>query len=189
MIRRALWWCSVGAVVLTAGCSGAHTAGTVPPVTYPAEIVPSVLGGYDITEQRSEAAAFATGGKDSLIQGGKLFSIRHGATVEGALQVTLFRDEVNAQDPHVQEGIRDDLGAGGRGFQTLHLGLVRLQALNNGDQNIYLWFPPEHNVMELFVLRSKFTDGGSFVRSVVAYQLGLDLGDQTVGVHSPGAGA
>jgi hypothetical protein len=33
--------------------------------------------------------------------------------------------------------------------------------------------------MELFVLRSEFTEGESFVRSVVAYQLGIDLGATT----------
>lgn len=170
------------AAALTAtGCSGGHTSGVVPPVSYPALIAPTTLGNYDFKEQTAEAKAFSAGGKDSLIQSGRLYSIRQGATVEGALQVTLFRSDVNAQDSHVQSGIEDGLGAGGRGFQTVHLGLVKLQALDTGDENLYLWFPPEHDVMELFVLRSKFTDGGSLVRSVIAYQLGLTLDQGTVG--------
>jgi hypothetical protein len=172
-LRRTLSVLTAGLVA--SGCAGGHTSGTVPPVTYPASITPAVVNGYDVTEQPEQTKAFQSGGKDSLIQSGKLFSIRKGATVEGALQVTLFRDDVNAQDPKVQSGIEKGLGAGGRGFQTLHLGLVRLQALSTGETNLYLWFPPEHNVMELFVLRSKFTEGEALVRTVVAHQLGLDL--------------
>lgn len=174
MNRRLAAFLPVAALVAS-GCSGGHTSGDIPPVSYPARIAPVLVNGYDVIEQPDQAKGFAAGGKDSLIQSGKLFSIRHGSTVEGALQVTLFHDDINAQDPHVQDGIEKGLGAGGRGFQTLHLGLVALKALNTGNENLYLWFPPGHDVMELFVLRSKFTEGESLVRSVVAYQLGLDL--------------
>ncbi|HVV75736.1 MAG TPA: hypothetical protein VHC43_06830 [Mycobacteriales bacterium] len=169
------------AALTLAACSGGHTHGDIPPVSYPAQIAPAVVNGYDVTEQPDQAKGFSAGGKASLIQSGKLFSIRQGTTVEGALQVTLFHTDVNAQDPSVQAGIEKGLGAGGRGFQTLHFGLVRLEALNTGDENLYLWFPAEHDVMELFVLRSKFTDGEALVRSVIAYQLGLDPTAQPAG--------
>lgn len=183
-MRRMATVAALALLVSVTGCSGGQTSGEVPPVSYPAKIVPSVVNGYDVTAQSDEAKGFSAGGKDSLIQSGKLYSIRKGATVEGALQVTLFHDDINAQDPNVQKGIRDGLNPGGRGFQTLHLGLVRLQALNAGAQNLYLWFPPEHDVMELFVLRSEFTEGEAFVKAVIAYQLGLDLGVATAGETS-----
>jgi hypothetical protein len=156
------------------GCALGGTHGQRPAQSLPAQVVPAMLTGYQIVAQPSLAARFSRPKAQSLVTKGEVYVIRNGATVEGSVQVTLFRSGVNSQDPAVQKDIESGLGAGGRGFQTVHFGLVRILVTQNGEQQLYLWFPPEHNVMELFVMRTGFADAGRLVRTIIASQLGLD---------------
>jgi len=167
------------AVVALTGC--AHSEQATPPLTYPLQLVPADTPGYEFTKQASLEKKFAVKANGSIITGGRLYTIRSGASVEGSFQTTLFAKGVSNQDPGVQKGILNGLGGGGRGFTTVHLGLAKLLTAPNEDEIYYVWFPPQHNVMELFVLRAGFTGGGQLVRSLVGAQLGI-----TVPPPSPG---
>ena len=163
----------VTALALCAGC--ANSTQSTPPLTLPPPLVPAQLTGFELTPQPALDARFAAHTTDSIITSGKLFTIRSGAAVEGSFQTTVFAKGVSNQDPGVQKGILSALGGGGRGFTTVHLGLTRLLTAPSGDEVLYVWFPPQHNVMELFVMRSGFSGAGQLVRSLVADQLGYPV--------------
>ena len=45
--------------------------------------------------------------------------------------------------------------------------------LRTAEQQVWAWFPPERNAMELFVMRKNFDDAERVVRDVIAYQRNL----------------
>ena len=159
---------------VSCGCALGGTHGKQPAQSLPQQVMPAVLSGYQVVPQPSLDAKLSRPVANGLITKGEVYVIRSGATVEGSVQVTLFRRGVNGQDPKVQAEIEKGLDSSGRGFQIIHFGLIRLLVADLGEQQIYLWFPPEHNVMELFVMRKGFADAGVLVRRIVVNQLGLD---------------
>jgi hypothetical protein len=182
-MKRARVLAIAGTVVaLTAGCALGGTRGNQPAQSMPEQVMPAALTGYQIVAQPTLAARLSRPIAERLITKGEVYIVRSGATVEGSVEVTLFRRGVNGQDLSVQAGIEKGLGVGGGGFQTLHFGLVRLLVAQIGEQQIYLWFPAEHNVMELFVMRKGFAGAGALVRTIVADQLSLDPA-KTVGAN------
>lgn len=162
---------AVAALLLAVGCTQSK-AGSDVPSALPSPLIVGSPAGYTFEPQKTIDAKFAVKTSDSLISEGRLFTIRKGSTLQGSLQVTVFKKDVDGQDPKVQDGILKGLGAGGRGFQVVHYGLTKLYATNTGETVLYVWFPANLNVMQLFVLRSGFADAGKVVRQVVADQLG-----------------
>jgi hypothetical protein len=163
---------AVMAGLLAAGCSLGSTKGVVPAESLPPSVMPTIPG-YQVIEQTNLAKQFTEAGSQSLVQGGVVYVVRNGATVDGSVQVSLFKKGINSQDSSVQQGIEKNLDSAGGGFSTQHLGFVHLLEAEIGQTDVYLWFPPEHNVMELFVMRSGFAEAGQIVRLVIDHQLGL----------------
>lgn len=170
--RLAALTVTITAAVVLAGCGGS-TNGHSPSQTLPPTVVPATLTGYQITQQPSLSRQLASRRSQSLVTSGDVYVIRSGATVDGSLQVSLFKSGVNGQDPSVERDIGQSLDSGGQGFQVEHVGIAKVLVAQTGDVLLYLWFPPEHNVMEVFVMRTGFADAGRLVHAIVDYQLGI----------------
>ena len=143
---------------------------------YPARIVPAQVMEYTVTPQPTLQALFARPGGKAAVSGGRVFTFRDSLTVEGSLQVSAFAADIDSQDPAEQAQIEQQIGTGA--FRTVLFGTVRLREGFTSDLHFYLWFPPEHSVMELFVFRTQAVDVESVVRHVIAYQRGLTLPDR-----------
>ena len=161
------------ALCTVAGCALGNTTGAAPPLTMPAAPPADLVANVTIQADPKYDSHFSKLRPSSLITAGRLLVIRSGPVIEGSLEVTLFKKGVNSQDPSVQEGIQRGLDVGARGFTVLHYGLVTLLSASVGQTQLYLWFPPDHNVMELFVMRQGFAQAGLLVRSVINNQLGF----------------
>lgn len=160
-------------MLTVASCSLGNTSGKTPPRTLPADPPANLVANVSIQSDPEYNAHFSKLRPSSLITDGRLFVVRSGPVIEGSLEVTLFKKGVNSQDPSVQSGIEKGLDVGARGFTVLHFGLVTLLSASVGETQMYLWFPPDHNVMELFVMRQGFAQSGLLVRSIISNQLGF----------------
>lgn len=161
------------ALSTAAGCSLGSTSGAAPPQTLPSAPPANLVANVNIQSDPKYDSHFSKLRPASLVTGGRLFVVRSGPVIQGSVQITLFKKGVNSQDPSVQRGIEDGLNVGARGFTNLHFGLVKLLSATVGETQMYLWFPPNHNAMELFVMRQGFAQSGLLVRSVITNQLGL----------------
>lgn len=142
------------------------------PVELP-EILPETALGYEFIREERLEASFAEPGDLALVSGGRVFTIRKGTVVAGSFQVAVLREDVDGRDRGVQAQIESTLQTGG--FTTRRFGTVRLRTLRKAEQVLYVWFPPDRNVIELFVLRADVADGEQLVREVVRQQLELPL--------------
>lgn len=161
------------AMLTAASCSLGATSGAAPPLTLPPSPPVNLVANVSIQGEPKYDSHFSKLRPSSLITAGKLFVVRSGPVIEGSVEITLFKKGVNSQDPSVQQGIEKGLDVGARGFTVLHFGLVTLLSASVGQTQLYLWFPPDHNVMELFVMRQGFDQAGLLVRSIVNNQLGF----------------
>lgn len=160
-------------VFLFGGCaSQAGFAGASAPATYPERVAPEPpadLLGFSFVREAEAEAQFGQRPED-LVTEGRLLTIRDANLIQGSLQVAIFRSELDARDRDVQRRVEEAIGGS---FATEMFGTVRLRVRRAVEQDYYLWFPPERNVMELFVMQRGFVGRDVLVRAVIAYQRGL----------------
>ena len=106
-----------------------------------------------------------------MVQSGRVYTVRAGDVIQGSVQVALFKDAFDLRDEGLRRDVEDGLDAGV--VATQHIGIVRLRSLTLPEQQIFVWFPPGHNVMELFVMRKTFRDAQQVVNSIIQHQRGL----------------
>jgi hypothetical protein len=137
------------------------------------EILPTDALGYAFEREARLEGSYREPGEATLATGGRVFTIRKGTVVAGSFQVAVLRPDVDGRDRDVQEQIERTLQTGG--FETNHYGPIRLRTLRKAEQVLWVWFPPDRNVMELFVLRADVADGPQLVREAIRQQLRLPL--------------
>jgi hypothetical protein len=163
------------ALVSTTSCGARQGGldGASTPVRFPERIVPSDgLLGYELVREPTAEASYHTKSETKLlVTDGRVFTIRRGSFIEGALQVSLFRPDVDAQDPAIQREVEHSIAPS---FSTYRFGTIKLRMHESPQQRIFLRFPPDSNTMEVFIMRKQFADGLRVVRAAMAYQRGLD---------------
>ena len=156
------------------GCSQqAGLEGASAPVSFPSRIVPEApetLLGYQFRREPSAESAYTRVGDAALVSEGRVWTVRSGEVVEGSLQVALLRKDLDGRDPTVQEKVEQGLGGA---FRDEQVGFVTLRTRDLPEQRLYLWFPPDRNVMVLMVFRKQFPDGPRLARGVLAHIRGL----------------
>lgn len=159
------------AVLLLASCASPTKAST--PSSYPEPLMPSrVLDRFDIERRAELESQFAKPGRTGLVREGQVFIIRDGDTIQGSIQVSVLKEDVDIRDRSVQRGIEADLGLSSA-FRSYRLGTVRLRVLQGAEEQVFLWFPPERNVIELFLMRRQFDDAADAVRAIIEHQRGV----------------
>src|SRR5581483_5521590 len=177
--RRLRWRRRVAAaaattvVALVLGACGG-TARVTAPSTYPSPLMPAAIGPYGVTREQKVESEFTRPGRRALVSGGQVYTVRDADAIQGSVEVAVFKPGVDAQREHVQEGIERGLGTSA-GFRIVHYGITEVRVLQTPEQQVFLWFPPERNAMELFIMRNKFTDAEKVVQAIIAHQRGLDL--------------
>lgn len=160
--------------MLMSGCAQqAGLEGASAPVSYPDRIAPEApdtLLGYKFQRELEAESAYTNVGNRALVSDGRVWTVRKGEVVEGSLQVSLLRKDLDGRDASVQAQVEKGLGGA---FQDEQIGYVTLRTRNLPEQRLYLWFPPERNVMVLMVFRKKFADGPRVARAVLGYVRGI----------------
>ena len=169
--RRVRAVATAGALVAASSCAGGPSHAPAESLRLPARIVPASIDNLTFTSEPDLESKYAEAGDDAMVSGGKVFAIRGADSIEGTLQVAVFKPHVDLRERRLQEEIESGLGAA-RGV-TRHLGLARVRVLTLPEQQLYLWFPGDRNVMELFVLRKTYKRADALVEQVIAHQRGL----------------
>jgi transglutaminase-like putative cysteine protease len=160
--------------VLLGGC-GSDRADATAPARYPEPLVPASLGGLEFRREAPVEANYGRPGRAALVSEGKVFSIREDGVAQGSVQVSLLKSDYDNRDEELQAAV--ERGLGGQ-FTTERYGLIRLRRAEFPEQLVYVRFPPERNVIQIFTLRRTFKKGPALVRALTAYQLGWPLREE-----------
>jgi hypothetical protein len=172
--RRAVAVAAAGAMAVSSSCAQAPHEAAATTVRFPTPLMPARVGAYELRLEPKLAKNYDTvkNKADVMVQEGRVFTIRSGEVIQGSVQVALFKPDANLiRDKGLRRDVEDGLQAGTS--VTHHLGLIQVRDLTLPEQHMYLWFPPDHNVMELFVMRKTFRDAQQVVDSIIEYQRGL----------------
>ncbi len=165
----------VAAATILGGCAQqGGFDGAKKPAAYPDPLLPEpplTLRGLEFHRANLAEKEFLGAGDRALVTEGRVFTIRDGDTIQGSVQVSLLLPELDGRDPKVQQRIEAALGGT---FVDDRLGPARVRRRRLPEQDLYLWFPPGHNAMEVVVVRRGFSGGRELVRAVVVHQLGFD---------------
>jgi hypothetical protein len=159
---------ALAALVMIGGCvPGPKMAEE--PIRFPDPLLPAQVLGFPIERQVAVESQYAKPGDAGLVREGRVFTIRKAASIQGSVQVSLLKPDVDGRDPDVQSSVERGLGSS-EGFRTIHVGTVRLRAIELAEQRVYAWFPPELNVMELFIMRRGFEEAEQVVLAIIEFQ-------------------
>jgi transglutaminase-like putative cysteine protease len=154
--------------MLLPGCGRAASAPA--PATYPQPLMPATIGGYRIERQADIEGSCASNQKALLISECRMYTLRDQAdAVQASIQIAVFKSDIDNAKAAVQAGIEGDLGSR-EAFRTHRYGPVRVRSFQAAEQQFFLWFPPEHNLMQLFSFRKAFGDAEPVVRAVIRHQ-------------------
>jgi hypothetical protein len=143
-------------------------------------LVPPSVGPLLMQRQAAVEKAFRGAGADALVTAGHVYTIHNGDVIEGSVQVSLLRPDVERDSSELLSGLRQSLGGGN--FSEMHeriplfdgscacAGQYREVRVRDEDlrfhqrvwvsvlpdQRIYLWFPPQPRTVEVVVLRGQF---------------------------------
>ena len=162
-------------LLLTLGLGGCAQQGgfdgAEAPVAYPERIAPEQLLGLTFVREEEAEVEYEEVEGRPLVTDGRVYTIRDDLGVQGSLQVARLLPELDGSDPEVQAKISEALGGA---FVPHRIGTIKLQRRVFPEQFLYLWFPPERNVMVVFAVRSKYERADELVTATIAYQRGLD---------------
>jgi len=143
-------------------------------------LVPPAVGPLALLRQTSVESAYRTAGAQSLLTAGHVYTIHNGDVIEGSVQVSLLRPDLDRSSSDLVDGLRQRLGGGNFVAMTERVplddgscacpGLFTEVAVKDeplrfhqriwvsvlADQRIYFWFPPAASTLEIVVLRSEF---------------------------------
>ncbi len=143
-------------------------------------LVPHSIGALVLLRETSVESAFRNAGPDALVTGGHVYTVHNGDVIEGSVQVSTLRSDLDRSSGDLVNGLRDRLAGGS--FAEMHERVFlddgtcacpgqyttvpvkdeasrfhqRIWVSVLPDQRIYFWFPPQAHTLEVVVMRAQF---------------------------------
>jgi hypothetical protein len=192
MLRRRSTAAGIVAMLLLVTAGGCAPGTRLPAAgvrKLPTDLVPGSIGAFTFKRETAAEHLYAVAGPEAEVSSGLVYSIHHGEATDGAIQVALFKPDINVDDLNdesnqgfcaenpldcqghqVLKGIQQNLGSGH--FHRLYYQHQRAYAMSLSDQTIYLWFPPRTNTMVMLILIGQATAqiGDALFNAVLDYQ-------------------
>jgi hypothetical protein len=159
----------VASSALAGGCGGKSSADAEPPLKVPAAIVPAALsGGIELHENTDDETlkAFANGGKLSLVADARLWELRQGTRLVGALQVATFVRRVDLTKADARKSMLRQVLPGD--LNQLNIDEVPVWAVESNDKVVYMWFAS--HMFEVLQLKGSQLQPESILREVVGHE-------------------
>ncbi len=168
-------------------------------------LVPEKLGDFSFKYEPGPSQQYRTAGADALVSNGKVFSIHQADATDGALEMAVFKPDVDVTDINDESlirhcfespeecpghevvlGLEKNLGSGH--FQRMYYHDQRAYRVELADQRIYLWFPPNTESMMMLILLGQFnaSGGDAMFHALLDYQHGRPVGAIPVPSITPG---
>jgi hypothetical protein len=159
---------------LAAGCGDDPEVQSVaPPPTVPDAVVPGALPDnialYENTDEET-LEAFAAGGSSSLVADGRLWELRQGARLVGALQVSTVMTRVDLADRGQRTSMLRQVLPGN--LNQLVVDRVPVWAAEANDKVVYVWFAT--GTFQVLQLKGSTLDSEAILREIVAHQLAAE---------------
>ena len=169
-MRRAI---VLAAVIGFAGCGDGDAAIGVRPMSVAADLAPAAVdGGLKLYEGTDDeiVAAFANAGEESLVADGRLWEIRKGARLVGALQISTVKPKVDLAESRRRDAIVTDVLVGT--YDRIRVGDVEVYTSAANDKVVYLWFG--ESMFQVLQLKGDELDHERVLADVVEHQEDLD---------------
>lgn len=170
--RRALVLAAlVGIATLLGACGGDEPVEATAPLPMVRDsVVPASLVGGDIqlreNVDKETVEAFANAGEMSLVADGRLWELRQGARLVGALQVASVVHRVDLADSEDRRSMLRQVLPGN--LNQLVIDDVPVWAAEANDKVVYVWFATD--TFQVLQLKGSRLDPEAILREVVAFQ-------------------
>lgn len=155
---------------LLSGCVQDVQLAGAPSAPLPDRLVPTQLDGLTFEREPSGEEVFEQTGPESLVGTARVYSVRDGDDVIGALQAAAFKKTLAGRQREVRAGVLEGLGGGQ--FRLQRVGDQLLYVAEQPDQQLFLYFPEQGSYYELFIARRDFARAGEVFLDLLAYQRG-----------------
>ena len=154
-------------VVLAAAC-GRGAPKLVAPTPVPVSLIPPTLsnGDFTLTEYGKATKDFADAGPKSLVSDGRLWEIRQGSTLVGALQVSTLKQKIDVSRSSTRKAIIDQVMPGAP--ITVKVSGVSIASTTTTDKATYVWFGRQ--MFELLQLKGNNIDPEKVLDELIGFQ-------------------
>jgi hypothetical protein len=138
------------------------------PAKVPESIVPAALGEgtLSITEDTKARKRFAVAGSKSLVSEGRLYTIRQGTTLVGALQIATVKPKLNLSCEKDRKSVTSNLLPGSK--QTINIAHTDVITSDANDKTLFVWFDRE--LFEVLQLKGSRIDPDAIINELVTFQ-------------------
>lgn len=159
-------------VLVAAACGGGESTIGVRPAEVADDLAPAAVGeGLKLYESvtKETVRAFANAGEESLVSDGRLWEIRKGARLVGALQIAAVKPKVDLAKARRRDAIVTDILIGA--YDRIRVGDVEVYTSEANDKVVYLWFG--ESMFQVLQLKGDELDHEKVLADVVDHQDGL----------------
>ena len=160
-------------VASLAACGDEEAAIGVRPLAVATELAPAAVAGelelYESTTKET-VAAFANAGDESLVADGRLWEIRKGDRLVGALQISTVKPKVDLVEARRRDAIVEDVLVGS--YDRIRVGDVEVYTSAANDKVVYLWFG--ESMFQVLQLKGDELEHEKVLADVVEHQDGLE---------------
>ncbi len=134
----------VVAVSLMLGACGSPDGAPTLLTRVPSDLVPGQLAGspgdapLSLTEYKEGARRIARAGAKSMIAHGRVFQVRRGETLVGALQIATLQPKVDVASAKQRDKLASLVVSGA--VQKIRVAGVEVVAAQSADKIVFLWF-------------------------------------------------
>jgi hypothetical protein len=143
------------------------------PRPVPVDLAPGEIGGglklFEALDEET-VKAFANAGERSLVADGRLWEIRKGARLVGALQISTVKQKVDLAEAHRRDSIVGEILVGNA--DRIRVGDVEIFTSAANDKVVYLWFGD--GMFEVLQLKGDELDHEQVLTDVIEHQDGME---------------
>lgn len=164
----------VCALVVAAGCGGGPAVDALPPPKVPVSLVPGTLqaGRLKLIENIDPSTTNALRSDEPrvLIADGRLWEVRDGQRLVGALEIATVKNTVRLRRNSVRQTIvRNVMPAR---VERLDVGELTVYATAANDKIVYLWFGKK--LFQILQLKGSALDPEALLNEIVEFQTATD---------------
>lgn len=160
----------VAVIAIGLAACGSGTTKIAAPARVPDGLVPATLtDGLNLSEYAAGRNAFARAGADSLVADGRVWELRRGATLVGALQISTVKPDVSVAKSSDRKAILDGVMQG-TAVETIDVDGVRVASSTAADKTLFLWFGPGR--FEVLQLKGTKVVPETILRQIIDFQRG-----------------
>ena len=159
-------------VAVSASACGGDAAAGVALKKVPLSVVPAELAGaagdppLTLAEYKQGAQRIDAAGKNSMVVDGKVWEIRRGTTLVGALQVSTLLPKVDLSKPKQRQQLASLVLSGD--VQRIQVDGVEVTAARTADKVVFLWFG--NQLFEVLQIKGAGISPENMLKGILEFQ-------------------